>query len=64
MMLFLIVVTSVFGIGLCEPLPRSGRYYQEPHSRFPHYLALAKTQLPGLKNSDGAAVTQVWITVR
>ena len=56
-MLFLIVVTSVFGIGLCN------RVYQEPSSRFPYYLALAKTQLPGLKPSQGAAVKWVTITV-
>ena len=62
-MLFLIVVTSVFGIGLCEYLPRNG-VYNEPPSRFPHYLALAKTQLPGLKDSHGAVVKRVTIEVR
>ena len=60
-MLFLIVVISVFGIGLCDL--RSG-VYQEPHSRFPHYLALAKTVLPGLKDSNGAVVRRVTIRVR
>ena len=62
-MLFLIVVISVFGIGLCDLLPRSG-VYQEPHSRFPHYLALAKTVLPGLKDSNGPVVNMVTIRVR
>ena len=62
-MLFLIVLTSVFGIGLCELLPHGGVYHVDA-SKFPHYYALAKAHLPGLQNAHDAFVAKVTVTVR
>ena len=57
-MKFLIVLASVFGVGLCQLILAGGRHTQ-PASQFPRFLTMALKELPGLRATDHTTVTRV-----
>ena len=61
-MLFLIVLASVFGVGLSAMFPMT--YTHDVDAKyFPTYLAIAKAKLPGLRATDDIFVASVRIQV-